>query len=44
MAYFVRYLDEDIVIIVTSNSGRRGNVRDIYGKISSIIFSNNQEN
>ncbi|MBL7082546.1 MAG: beta-lactamase family protein [Candidatus Aminicenantes bacterium] len=40
LANFVRYLDEDVVIIITSNSGRRAKVRELYSKLTSIIFNN----
>lgn len=36
--YFARYLDDDVVIIITSNAGRCGNVREIHGEIASMIF------
>lgn len=38
-AYLARYLDDDVVIIITSNAGRYGNVREIHNQIARLIFN-----
>jgi hypothetical protein len=35
----IRYLDEDVVIVVTTNAGRVGNVREVQAEIIDLVFS-----
>jgi len=37
-AMFIRYLDEDVVIVVTTNGGRAVDIRDLPQKITDLIF------
>ncbi len=37
-AMFIRYLDEDVVIIITTNAGRVGNIRNLQSEIDSLVF------
>ncbi len=41
-AMFIRYLDEDVVIIITTNAGRIGNIRNLQSEIDSLVFENKQ--
>jgi len=41
-AMFIRYLDEDVVIIITTNAGRAGNIRNLQSEIDSLVFKNMQ--
>jgi len=41
-AMFIRYLDEDVVIIITTNAGRAGNIRNLQSEIDSLVFENKQ--
>ncbi|MDH5707256.1 MAG: beta-lactamase family protein [Candidatus Aminicenantes bacterium] len=40
-AMFIRYLDEDVVIVVTTNAGRAGDIRELSQKITDLIFKDN---
>ena len=40
-AMFIRYLDEDVVIVVTTNAGRAVDIRSLAQKIADLIFKNN---
>lgn len=37
-AVLLRYLDEDVVIVVTTNAGRAADIRDLSQKIADLIF------
>ena len=39
-ALYIRYLEEDVVIVVTTNAGRRGDVRGLQDEIAGLIFEN----
>jgi hypothetical protein len=39
-AMFIRYLDEDIIIIITTNAGGVGDIRNLQSEIDSLIFEN----
>lgn len=41
-AMFIRYLDEDTVIIITTNAGRAGDIRNLQSEIDSLVFESNQ--
>jgi CubicO group peptidase (beta-lactamase class C family) len=41
-AMFIRYLDEDVVIVITTNAGRAGNIRNLQSEIDSLVFENKQ--
>jgi len=41
-AMLIRYLDEDVVIVVTTNAGRAGDIRGLSQKISDLIFKDNE--
>ncbi len=41
-AMFIRYLDEDGVIVITTNAGRVGNIRNLQSEIESLVFENRQ--
>ncbi len=38
-AMYIRYLDEDVVIVVTTNARRAGNVWDVQNEIIDLVFS-----
>ncbi len=38
MAMFIRYLDEDVVIVVTTNAGRAADIRNLSQKAANLIF------
>ena len=42
-AMYIRYLDEDVVIVVTTNAGRAGNVREVQAEIIDLVFKDKQE-
>lgn len=42
-AMYIRYLDEDVVIVVTTNAGRAGNVREVQVEIIDLVFKDKQE-
>jgi len=39
-AMFIRYLDEDVIIVITTNAGRVGNIRNLQSEIDSLVFEN----
>ena len=41
-AMFIRYLDEDVVIVITTNAGRIGDIRNLQSEIDSLVFKNKQ--
>jgi len=41
-AMFIRYLDEDVVIVITTNAGRAGNIRNLQSELDSLVFENKQ--
>ena len=41
-AMFIRYLDEDVVIVITTNAGRVGDIRNLQSEIDSLVFENKQ--
>lgn len=42
MAMFIRYLDEDVVIVVTTNTGRAVDIRGLTQKIAELVFKDNE--
>jgi CubicO group peptidase (beta-lactamase class C family) len=41
-AMFIRYLEEDVVIIITTNAGRVGDIRNLQSEIDSLVFEYKQ--
>jgi hypothetical protein len=39
-AMFIRYLNEDTVIVITANAGRIGHIRNLQSEIEALVFEN----
>ncbi len=42
-AMYIRYVYEDVVIVVTTNAGRAGNVREVQAEIIDLVFKDKQK-
>jgi len=41
-AMIIRYLDEDVVLIVTTNAGRAGNIPEVLAEVVNLVFEKKQ--